>query len=872
MTVAVPGRPARTGVVNGGVPARRAVIRWAWRLFRREWRQQILLVALIGVAVAATIVGAAIADNAPSSANAATFGSANELLTLSGADPQLAADIAAVRRRFGPVEVIENQTLTSGTVQSIELRAQDPHGRYGRPMLALVSGHYPTGAEEVAVTGGVASLLDLRIGDRSNLGGHARRVVGLIENPADLLDEFALVPPGQVSAPTQVTVLFEAGAASVAGFHLPGGATPKLRDNRTTPAGIPHQISPATAVLVVAVLGLILIGLVAVAGFAVMAQRRLRSLGMLGVLGATDKNVRLVTVANGALVGAVGTLIGAGVGFLAWIGFAPRLQANVEHRVDWSNLPWWAIASAMALAIVTATVAAWRPARAAARIPVVTALAGRPASPKASHRSAAPGIVALAAGLGCLASAGGWAGRGGNDTLLLVAGIAATAVGALLLVPLAVALPTVAAGRAPVAVRLALRDLGRYRTRSGAALAATCFAVLLAVVICILASARLSDPLAYTGPNLAANQLIVYEPHGPGSGYTGLGAQPIPAELHALQARVRALATSFHAGFALPLDSAGRLDPAPSTLTFTTNQRATLWQARGPKGTMTRAEALRADRDNYQGALYVATPALLRDHGIRPSQVDPATDILTSRAGLAAVPHLDLLGQGDVVSRYTPDGHLISEHYRCPPASCIHEPKIQTLTSLPAGTSAPNTLITEHAVHSLGQQLVRDGWLIQTAGPLTPVEKNTARQLALAAETPTETASGKPDLSQIRTWATTAGIILALAVLAMTVGLIRAETASDLRTLTATGASSTTRRTLTGATAGTLGLFGALLGTAVAYLAVAAWAHSSLGTTLEPAPVADLIAILAGLPFAASVSGWVLAGREPAAIARRPLE
>jgi glutamate mutase epsilon subunit len=36
----------------------------------------------------------------------------------------------------------------------------------------------------------------------------------------------------------------------------------------------------------------------------------------------------------------------------------------------------------------------------------------------------------------------------------------------------------------------------------------------------------------------------------------------------------------------------------------------------------------------------------------------------------------------------------------------------------------------------------------------------------------------------------------------MTIGLIRSETASDLRTLTATGAGSVTRRNLTAVTAG----------------------------------------------------------------------
>ena len=55
---------------EGGVPARRAVSRWAWRLFRREWRQQLLVLSLIVVAVAATVVGAAVAIDSVVPANA----------------------------------------------------------------------------------------------------------------------------------------------------------------------------------------------------------------------------------------------------------------------------------------------------------------------------------------------------------------------------------------------------------------------------------------------------------------------------------------------------------------------------------------------------------------------------------------------------------------------------------------------------------------------------------------------------------------------------------------------------------------------------------------------------------------------------------
>jgi hypothetical protein len=112
-------------------------------------------------------------------------------------------------------------------------------------------------------------------------------------------------------------------------------------------------------------------------------------------------------------------------------------------------------------------------------------------------------------------------------------------------------------------------------------------------------------------------------------------------------------------------------------------------------------------------------------------------------------------------------------------------------------------------------------------------------------------------------WVQSAAILLALGVLAGMAGLIRAETARDLHTLTAARAGSDTRRTITAVTVGALGLLGAVGGTALAYLAVTAWAHGSLGSTLGPVPAADLIAILAGLPLAAAAGGWLLSGRQP---------
>ena len=133
-----------------------------------------------------------------------------------------------------------------------------------------------------------------------------------------------------------------------------------------------------------------------------------------------------------------------------------------------------------------------------------------------------------------------------------------------------------------------------------------------------------------------------------------------------------------------------------------------------------------------------------------------------------------------------------------------------------------------------------------------------------------------PGLAEIINWATVFGIVLALGVLAMSVGLIRSETARDLRTLSATGASAPTRRNLTAVTAGALGLLGAVLGTAAAYVATFAWFRSSAlnggASALASVPVQNLLVIIVGMPLFAAVIGWLLAGREPPAISRQPLE
>jgi len=358
VSTALEGLPDLDADAGGGIVARRAVIRWGWRLFRREWRQQLLVLGLLTVAVAATIWGASVVTNAQLPPGYPTFGTGAAQVTLPGSDPQLAADIATIAGRWGSADLVEKQNITTGTGQPVQLRAESPHGHYSSPMLSLVSGTYPAGPGQVALTSQVAARYGAHVGGTWHAAGTTWQVTGIVQDPSNLADEFALVVPGQVTHPSQVVMLLGPAAAQEIG----GGTVPGVPAAHVLlPTEQVSGVSPTVLILVVEVLGLAFIGLVSVASFSVMAQRRLRALGMLSAIGATERNVRLVMIAGGLVVGATAALAGAVLGLAAWITYAPTLQRGTRHVVDAAHLPWWAFAIGVVLAIVTSALASRRP-------------------------------------------------------------------------------------------------------------------------------------------------------------------------------------------------------------------------------------------------------------------------------------------------------------------------------------------------------------------------------------------------------------------------------------------------------------------------------------------------------------------------------
>jgi putative ABC transport system permease protein len=834
---------------NGGVAARRAVVRWAIRLLRREWRQQLLILALITVAVGAAVVAATVATNTPAPV-AGVLGTAQDAASLSGPPAAVNAQIKNLESRWGRVDVIENESVQiPGTLNTFELRAQDPRGPYGGPLLSLISGQYPATASQIAVTSGVAADFHLTAGRDWTVAGQTWKVTGIVRNPQSLLDEFALVIPGQVANPDNVTVLFDAPGVSASSL-----STTTMNVTTAQTVANTNEVNPETISIAAAVLGMLLIALVGVGGFTVLAQRRLRAIGMLAAQGATQRHIRLVVRANGAATGIVGAILGALLGFIAWLAYRPQAENSAHHVMGAFQLPWTVIGISMALAVIATYFAASRPARTIAKVPVVAALAGRPPAPKRTRHLAIPiGLCFLVGAFLLLGAAGATVGGGGksNQTLELAVGFIALTVAIVLLAPALLSVVAATGRRSPVAIRIALRDLARYRARSGPALAAISLSTLIAVIICVASAARFANALDYAGPNLDSHQLIVYGP-GNSNGRSGVpDNNPTNAQIAAAPKVAKEIAAELGTTSVIALEN--------------------------PSVNLDRA----ANGRSWSGPIYVATPQLLSAFGIKQSEINPDADILTMRPGLSTMSLMQLTygdqqGGGQVING-PGNGPDSQNSWPCPAGSCIANPPIQEISQLPSGTSAPNTVVTEHAITTLHLQksVGVEGWLIQVPNGLTATQVTDAQRIAAAAGLGVETRNSIPSLAQIIDTATLFGIVLAIGILGMSVGLVRSEAARDLRTLSATGAGGVTRRTITATTAGALGFTGAVVGIVGGYLAaIGFFSSNSLDglSSLTSIPVTNLLVILVGMPLAATVLGWLLAGRDPGGIARQPLE
>jgi putative ABC transport system permease protein len=352
----------------------------------------------------------------------------------------------------------------------------------------------------------------------------------------------------------------------------------------------------------------------------------------------------------------------------------------------------------------------------------------------------------------------------------------------------------------------------RHQARAGAALAAITLALAIAVAVAVIAQA--STPKNDNG-NLSDHQLLV-------------ATAPVREVSPLADSAVAPVAAAIEGASVLKLDIA--------------------MSAAVPEGSSRQEPISVAEPIDHGfsdvGRAYVASPELLQRYGIDPASIDEDTDLLTNLPGNVVL--LDTSIRPDLEGTVTPVQHVALSPY----------------------SSGPRALITESAMRRHGWVAVRSGWLIESPSPITGAQLKAARGAAASNGLAVESRSGESGMVALGRGATAVGALLALAILAMTIGLIRGESADDVRTLNAVGASSRTRRAVTASAAGALALVGVVLATGGAYIALVAAYRSDLARLASP-PVGNLLLLAIGLPAIAAAAGWALAGREPTSVARQ---
>ncbi|MBP7630348.1 MAG: hypothetical protein KA758_07845 [Acidimicrobiales bacterium] len=308
--------------------------------------------------------------------------------------------------------------------------------------------------------------------------------------------------------------------ATVDGVEVHGSST-----DYTTLVSIGITVAMAGFAAIVAV--------VASAAFAIASRRQLKSVGLLATAGADPRTIRAALVLQGAIPGLAAGVLALVVTLVTVAVLNADDVALDRTAVHGATivLPVGRVLVAMAIGVVAGMLAAWQPARAASKIPVLSALAGRRPLGPVPTRVPLTGLAvagAGAAGLGVVTRMV-QDGRGGaSATLVVLVSVLAVVFGCIALAPTLVAVTGRLGSRLTGLSRLGLRSIARHRTQAAATVAAlaVCLAIPVGVLTAREATAARNEawagedhavPSATTVPGSAGE-----EPGGAGSAHSVL--------------------------------------------------------------------------------------------------------------------------------------------------------------------------------------------------------------------------------------------------------------------------------------------------------------------------------------------------------------
>lgn len=481
--------------------------RVAVRIARRAaWRNKIrsllvLMMLAIPVFAGSVLILAWSATYASSEREASwRLGQADIWLDGSGVE-QAAATLPLGSKTYRHV-VGDTIVLSSGRHAIYEYWGADVDAPINNGKYVLRRGHPPHGADEVAVTASLAASLGLDVGGRVTAGLPLRSLnVTAIVDTADQLNRQALIVPSEhpLSQDGQRYLVVD----------LPDGSDWKpegidglgyIRRADVQP-GITQQAQRAAAFTVVVGFTGVQVGLLVAAAFAVGARRQRRELAMVGAIGATQRQLARMVLANGVVLGAIAGILGVGLGLLLFLSSDRLVERMVNHPLA-SGIPVWPLAALALLAVAIGVLSAYGPSRSMSRLPIRAAMIGREAAAgKTGGRLLGVSATMAACGVGAAL----YAARPSVSSVTLAAvGAGLVLVGIAGCAPALVGLAGRLASASPLPQRLAIRHAARHQLRTGAAVAAVCAAMAgsLALMLFYSADTRTgvaAQPIARTG-------------------------------------------------------------------------------------------------------------------------------------------------------------------------------------------------------------------------------------------------------------------------------------------------------------------------------------------------------------------------------------
>ncbi len=456
----------------------RVATRLARREVRRRWGRTALVMLLVavpvfGMTVITTLVRTT--HDTPSRQFAAQFGSAN-LAAIGSAPPPVGGWPEGTQIARGR-EVSDIGVLAAnGVARLAKVTDFDLDNAVTKGAVLLRAGRFPSTAGEALVSPKIARAFGLGVGSELRLAQPAwtEHVVGIGVLATNWNDGLIAVRGNELAASRLQSSFDQVEQYTL--VRIPGHPSARALQ-RYAPqyfgADTPSRDHTSQAVnwtLVAGMIALAIAGVVISGAFAVGARRQLVTLGQLSANGAPEDLLKRMLSLQGAWSGVLGTALGIAAGATTLALMHTQFDTWIHRDIGpfvWSPRDLVAIA---VTGVLAATIAAYFPARAAARVPVLSALAGRrPLG--ALPRSIVPiGIALFAGGVLVLSLVAAASRNGGGNSLAGAAVFGGLLVlsGACCVSPTAVSSLAHVGRRLRGAGRVALRSIVRNRARSAA--------------------------------------------------------------------------------------------------------------------------------------------------------------------------------------------------------------------------------------------------------------------------------------------------------------------------------------------------------------------------------------------------------------------